>query len=47
VDLRAEAEQRWGNSFDLKTYHGSALSFGSIPTQYVRSLMFDLEVSGK
>jgi len=47
VDLRAEAEQRWGNSFDLKTYHDSALSFGSIPTQYVRSLMFDLEVSGK
>jgi len=47
VDLRAEAEKRWGQSFDLKTYHDSALSFGSIPTQYVRTLLFDLEVPGK
>jgi len=45
VDLRAEAEKRWGKSFDLKTYHDRALSFGSIPTQYVRSLLFDLELS--
>ena len=45
VDLRAEAETRWGNQFDLKTYHDSALSFGSIPTQYVRTLLFDLELS--
>lgn len=44
VDLRAEAEERWGDSFDLKTYHDTALSFGSIPTQYVRSLLFDLEL---
>jgi len=45
VDLRAEAETRWGDQFDLKTYHDSALSFGSIPTQYVRTLLFDLELS--
>ena len=44
VDLRAEAERRWGDSFDLKTYHDKALSFGSIPTQFVRSLLFDLEM---
>ncbi len=46
VDLRAEAEKRLGAQFDLKTYHDRALSFGSIPTQYVRSLLFDLELSG-
>jgi len=45
VDMRAEAEKRWGNTFDLKTYHDRALSFGSIPTQYVRTLLFDLELS--
>lgn len=44
VDLRAEAEERWGSQFDLKTYHDRALSFGSIPTQYVRTLLFDLEL---
>lgn len=45
VDLRADAETRWGSQFDLKTYHDSVLSFGSIPTQYVRTLLFDLELS--
>lgn len=44
VDLRAEAEKRWGDGFNLKDYHDRALSFGSIPTQYVRSLLFDLEL---
>lgn len=45
VDLRAEAERRWGSSFRLKTYHDRVLSFGSIPTRYVRPLLFDLELS--
>lgn len=44
VDLRAEAEKRWGDRFDLKTYHDRALSFGSLPTQYVRTLLFDLDL---
>lgn len=47
VDLRAEAEKRWGDRFDLKTYHDRALSFGSIPTKYVRPLLFDLELPSR
>jgi uncharacterized protein (DUF885 family) len=46
VDLRAEAEKRWGKEFNLKNYHDRALSFGSIPTKYVRPLLFDLELAG-
>jgi len=44
VDLRAEAEKRWGDRFKLKTYHDQALSYGSLPTKFVRSLMFDLDL---
>jgi len=47
VDLRAEAEKRWGTRFQLKTYHDQALSYGSLPTKYVRSLMFDLDLPKK
>ena len=46
VDLRAEAEKRWEDRFDLKTYHDQVLSFGSLPTKFVRSLLFDLELPG-
>jgi len=46
VDLRAEAEKRWGKDFNLKNYHDRALSFGSIPAKYVRPLLFDLELAG-
>lgn len=42
--LREEAEGRWGESFGLKRYHDTALSFGSPPVRYVRALMFDLPV---
>ncbi len=44
VALRRTAEERLGDKFDLKTYHDTALSFGSIPTQYVRALMFGEEI---
>ena len=44
IDLRAEAERRWGDKFDLKTYHDRVLSHGSIPASYVRSLMFGTEL---
>ncbi len=44
VDLRREAEEAWGERFDLKTYHDKALSFGSPPVQFVRALLFDREI---
>ena len=43
VAIRREAEQRWGDEFELKTYHDKVLSFGSPPPQYVRALLLDLE----
>jgi len=44
LDLRAEAERRWGSSFTLKRYHDAVLSFGSPPVKFVRALMFDLPI---
>ncbi len=44
ADLRREAEQKWAEQFDLKTYHDRLLSFGSPPTRFVRALLFDLEI---
>jgi len=44
LDLRAEAEQRWGQAFTLKRYHDAVLSFGSPPVKYVRALLFDLPI---
>jgi uncharacterized protein (DUF885 family) len=40
-DLRAAAEQRAGDKFDLKAFHDKVLSFGSPPVRLVRALMFD------
>jgi hypothetical protein len=40
-ELRAEAEKRWGSSFNLKRYHDTVLSFGSPPVRMARQLMFD------
>jgi uncharacterized protein (DUF885 family) len=42
--LREEAKQRWGQTFTLKRYHDTELSFGSPPARYVRELMFDLPI---
>jgi uncharacterized protein (DUF885 family) len=41
ADLRAEAEKRWGERFNMKAYHDQVLSFGSPPVRFVRELMFD------
>lgn len=43
-DLRREAEQRWGEKFDLKEYHDKVISFGSPPVKFVRALMFDDDI---
>lgn len=42
--LRQQAEQAWGESFDLKTYHDRVLSFGSPPTKHVRALLLELPI---
>jgi uncharacterized protein (DUF885 family) len=44
VALRREAEDHWGDDFDLKTYHDRALSWGSPPTKFVRALLLDQEI---
>jgi len=36
-DMRAAAERKLGPSFNLKTYHDTALSLGSPPVKYVRA----------
>ncbi len=41
VALRREAEELWGDDFDLKSYHDKVLSFGSPPSQFVRALLLD------
>lgn len=45
ADLRAEAERRWSERFDLRDYHDRVLSFGSPPVRFVRALLFDEPVS--
>jgi len=40
-DLRAAAEKRQGERFNLKAYHDQVLSYGSPPVRFVRELMFD------
>ena len=44
LDLRREAEQRWGSDFSVKRYNDTVLSFGSPPVRYVRELMFDQRI---
>ena len=39
LDLRERAEAKLGDSFDLKKYNDTVLSFGSPPAKYVRELM--------
>lgn len=41
VRLRREVEQTWGSGFNLRKYHDALLSFGSPPTQHVRTLLLD------
>ena len=39
--LRKDAQAKDGASFNLKTYHDTALSHGSPPVRFVRALMFN------
>jgi uncharacterized protein (DUF885 family) len=41
ADMRAAAERRMGERFDLKRYHDEVLSYGSPPVRFVRELMFE------
>lgn len=41
LDLHAEAKKRAGDSFSLRRYNDTVLSFGSPPVRHVRQLMFD------
>jgi len=44
TDLRREAEQKWGDKFNLKEYHDRVLSFGSPPVKFVRALLLNTEI---
>jgi uncharacterized protein (DUF885 family) len=44
LDLRREAEERWGKDFAPRRYHDQVVSYGSPPVRFVRALMFDLEI---
>ncbi|MGX7896590.1 DUF885 domain-containing protein [Tsuneonella sp. HG222] len=44
LEMRREAERRWGKDFDLRKYHDAALAHGSPPAKYVRALLFDLPI---
>lgn len=39
VDMRQAVEAAWGDEFTLRRYHDQALSYGSPPVRYVRSMM--------
>jgi uncharacterized protein (DUF885 family) len=41
ADMRAAAERRLGERFDLKRYHDEVLSYGSPPVRFVRELIFE------
>lgn len=41
LDLRREAEQKWGKDFSLKRYHDAVTAYGSPPARYVGELMFN------
>jgi uncharacterized protein (DUF885 family) len=44
VDMRAAVERAWGDNFTLRRYHDQALSYGSPPVRFVRSLILDEEI---
>ena len=41
LDIRNEAEEAGGDSFELKRFHDDIMSFGSPPPAYARALLFD------
>lgn len=44
LELRREAQRRWGTKFSLKEYNDRVISYGSIPVRFVRALMFELPI---
>ena len=44
LEMRREAERRWGSEFTLRRYHDAVLSHGSPPVKYARQLVFDLPI---
>ncbi len=44
-DLRAEAEKKAGEGFNLKKYHDQVISYGSPPVRFVRRLVLGLPVA--
>jgi len=40
-DLRESARAAWGDQFTLKRYHDGAISFGSPPVRFVKSLLLN------
>lgn len=41
IDLRAETEEAWGDSFELKRFHDALMSFGSPPPAFVKALLLE------
>ena len=44
IEMRAAVEEAWGDEFTLRRYHDQALSYGSPPVKYVRSLMLNEKI---
>jgi uncharacterized protein (DUF885 family) len=40
-DTRRAAEAKWGDAFELKTYHDRVLSYGAPPVRFARQLLLD------
>lgn len=47
LDLRRDAEAKWGRDFSLKRYHDQVVSFGAPPVSYARALLLDEPVPRK
>jgi uncharacterized protein (DUF885 family) len=47
ADLRKQVEATWGESFSLRRYHDTALSFGSPPVRHVRSMMLEEPITSR
>jgi uncharacterized protein (DUF885 family) len=44
IEMRRAVEAAWGDEFTLRRYHDQALSYGSPPVRYVRSLILGNEI---
>ena len=44
VDMRKAIEESWGDSFQLKRYHDTVLSYGSPPVKYVKALVLNQQI---